>query len=216
MEMLAPCRSCLANLPVASLPLSGVDVHNAQPPPRDRCTSTSQQHQTRHHNTISRGPLAVYDGGGKRKKDADHEHTDDGSSTSTSAEEQEDERSLKSRAWNSGSLLVRAGSEAPSGRVPRKTYIYLVGNARAEDRIEVEVIVGAEKNRTVLSKSSGVTCASVPARDVYTVRNLSGDGKTAVLFWTSPSGDDEVGIYKTMCRFSLCVLPLLSDDINVE
>lgn len=91
---------------------------------------------------------------------------------------------------------MRAGSESRSaGRLPRMTYVYLVVNARKEDQIEVEVIVGADKARTVLSKASGVTCARVPAREAYTVRNLSGDGKTAVLFWTSPSGGggDKVG-----------------------
>ncbi|CAM9294310.1 unnamed protein product, partial [Hapterophycus canaliculatus] len=69
------------------------------------------------------------------------------------------------RAWNSGSLLVRPGSEAPSGRVPRTTYIYLVGTARSEDKVEVEVIVGAEEERTVMSRATGVTSACVPARE---------------------------------------------------
>lgn len=97
---------------------------------------------------------------------------------------------------------MRAGAEPPSGRVPRLTYIYLVGNPRTEDKIEVEVIIGADKKRTVLSKSSGVTCASVAARENYTVTNLSRDGKTAVLFWTSPSGGvDEVGFCDSLTFF---------------
>lgn len=130
-------------------------------------------------------------------KEADNDNGN-GKYTRRSAFAEEQKLSItKVRAWTSGSLLVRAGSETPSGRVPRVTYIYLVGNARTGDRIEVEVIVGDDKERTVLSKSSGVTCARVPARKVYTVRNLSGaeDGKTAVLYWTSRSCDSggEVG-----------------------
>lgn len=120
-------------------------------------------------------------------------------SNSTHAEEKKLLLLPKARAWNSGSLLVRAGSEEPSGRVPRMTYIYLVGNAWTGDGIEVEVIVGDEKERTVLSKSLGVTCARVPAREVCTVRNLSGDGKTAVLYWTRPSCDCGVEVGHILC-----------------
>lgn len=124
---------------------------------------------------------------------------------SEAQEKEEEEQVWEGRAWNSGSLLVRPGSEAPSGRVPRMTYIYLVGgNARMEDSVDVEVIVGAEMERTVMSRSSGVTCARVPAREVYTVRNMSGDGKTAVLFWTSPAGGiNEVGT--SCCLFNQCI-----------
>jgi len=127
-------------------------------------------------------------------------HSSDSGSYTSASEEQE--KAWRPRAWNSGSLLVRPGSDRPSGRVSRTTYIYLVGAPGRNNDIEVEVIVGGsggggKKQRTVLSKSSGTTCACIAAQETYTVRNLySGDGKgkTAVLFWTSPSGD-QVGFH---------------------
>eukprot|EP00903_Cladosiphon_okamuranus_P010376 g9815.t2 len=143
----------------------------------------ANKNATRHRNAISRGDPVVYTGG---NGSGGGENRDTGSNSSSSGDIN---HKNTVRAWNSGSLLVRAGGEAPTGRVPRMTYIYLVGNARAGDGVEVEVLVGDEKARTVLSNSSGVTCARVPAREFYTVKHLSGDGKTAVLFWTSPSGE---------------------------
>lgn len=162
---------------------------HAATPARPLHLDESKHHQqTRgHRNTASRGDPVIYVGGNCSDGGGGNRDTDSNSNSNH-------ENAV--RAWNSGSLLVRAGDEAPTGRVPRMTYIYLVGNARAGDGVEVEVLVGDEKASTVLSKSSGVTCARVPAREVYTVNILSGDGKTAVLFWTSPSGDgDQVGAF---------------------
>lgn len=175
--------------------------HTTQPTRPRRCPSPRN-----HHQTIARGQPPKYvgrDGSDDAGTITDNKSgyssesggsgSDSGSYTSASAE-QEKEKAGRPRAWNSGSLLVRPGSGRPSERVPRTTYIYLVGGAGGKDGIEVEVIVGSGgRNRTVLSRSSGTTCACVPAQETYTVRNLYfGDGKkrkTAVLFWTSPSGD---------------------------
>lgn len=166
--------------------------------------------------TIARGQPPRY--AGRDENDNDHDDagnitdnksghssdsrgSDSGSCTSSSDEQEEKDKAWRPRAWNSGSLLVRPGSDRPSGRVPRTTYIYLVGGTGGKDDIEVEVVVGSGgKNRTVLSKSSGTTCVCVPAQETYTVRNLYfGDrkGRIAVLFWTSPSGDggDLVGCF---------------------
>ncbi|CAM9721498.1 unnamed protein product, partial [Ectocarpus sp. 8 AP-2014] len=137
-------------------------------------------------------------GGVSDSGDTDAEGTRNGSHTQEQPPQPE---VWKGRAWNSGTLLVRPGGEdRPSGRVPRTTYIYLVGTAARVRGLEVEVLVGEPGGgggggggrRTILSRATGVMRACVPEREVYTVRNLSVDGKTAVLYWTAPNGNLDV------------------------
>ncbi|CAB1119737.1 unnamed protein product [Ectocarpus sp. CCAP 1310/34] len=135
-------------------------------------------------------------GGVSDSGDTDAEGTRKGSHTQEQPPQPE---VWKGRAWNSGTLLVRPGGEdRPSGRVPRTTYIYLVGTAARVRGLEVEVLVGEPGGgggggrRTILSRATGVMRACVPERKVYTVRNLSVEGKTAVLYWTAPNGNLDV------------------------
>ncbi|CAM9618018.1 unnamed protein product [Ectocarpus sp. 12 AP-2014] len=137
-------------------------------------------------------------GGVSDSGDTDAEGTRNGSHTQEQPPQPE---VWKGRAWNSGTILVRPGGEdRPSGRVPRTTYIYLVGTAARVRGLEVEVLVGEPSGgggggggrRTILSSATGVMRACVPERKVYTVRNLSVEGKTAVLYWTAPNGNLDV------------------------
>ncbi|CAM9559221.1 unnamed protein product [Ectocarpus fasciculatus] len=163
--------------------------------PGNRSNAASNKKAVR-LKSLLQGEALSY-GGVSDSGDTDAEGTRNGSYT----EEQPPQlpEVWKGRAWNSGSLLVRPGGEdRPSGRVPRTTYIYLVGTAARLRGLEVEVLVGAGdgggggERRTILSRATGVMRACVPEREVYTVRNLSVDGKTAVLYWTAPNGNLDV------------------------